>query len=108
MWVTSEEALRYCVPLGLNICDPQVPLSRSWKARSSFIPPPRTAIEEETRRNVFWLAYVTDRFQASGNEFAMTLDDEDITQVMPCLYEEFTSGVSMCWEHTFTLAVNSL
>lgn len=36
-----------------------------------------------------------DRFHASGNEFAMTLDDEDITQVMPCLMQEFTNGVSV-------------
>jgi hypothetical protein len=36
-----------------------------------------------------------DRFHASGNEFAMTLDDEDITQVMPCLYQEFTDGVGV-------------
>lgn len=36
-----------------------------------------------------------DRFHASGNEFAMTLDDEDITQVLPCLYQDFSSGVGM-------------
>ncbi|KAF8592080.1 hypothetical protein K439DRAFT_1401652 [Ramaria rubella] len=95
VWLTTGEALRYCVPLFLNVCEPQVPLIRSWKTRPTIIPPSRTAIEEETRRNTFWLAYALDRFHASGNEFAMTLDDEDITQVMPCLSHEFKNGISI-------------
>lgn len=95
VWLASGEALRYCVPLGLNICDPQVPLTRTRRTRPGIIPPSRTPVEEETRRNTFWLAYAMDRFHASGNEFAMTLDDEDITQVMPCLMQEFTNGVSV-------------
>ncbi|KAF8480648.1 fungal-specific transcription factor domain-containing protein [Gautieria morchelliformis] len=92
LWLTSGEALRYCVPLGLNICEPQVPLIRSWKSPSTIIPPSRTPIEEETRRNTFWLAYAMDRAHASGTDFAMTLDDEDITQVMPCLSQDFARG----------------
>ena len=43
---------------------------------------------------MFWLAYVMDCSQVCRTKFTMTLD-EDITQVMPCLYEGFTGRVSL-------------
>ncbi|KAF8527964.1 fungal-specific transcription factor domain-containing protein, partial [Hysterangium stoloniferum] len=94
VWITTGEALRYCVPLGLNVCKPLLPLIRPWKANSMFISPSRTGAEDETRRNTFWLAYSSDRIHAAGHEFAMTLDDEDITQVLPCSSQEFNEGLS--------------
>ncbi|KIJ45623.1 hypothetical protein M422DRAFT_29742, partial [Sphaerobolus stellatus SS14] len=92
VWMASEEVLRLLVPVGLNVCEPQTPLVRSWKAYRPFIPPAQTPREEEIRRNTFWLAYAGNRFQAAGNEFAMTLDDEDITQVLPCTYSDIIVG----------------
>jgi hypothetical protein len=69
----------------------------------SIIPPPRTPIEDETRRNTFWLAYAVDRQHGSGTGWALSLDDDDIAQVFPVTMEQFELGVSMntrfssCW-----------
>jgi hypothetical protein len=61
----------------------------------SIIPPPRTAIEDETRRNIFWLAYAIDRQHGAGSGWAISLDDDDIAQLFPVTMEQFVSGVSI-------------
>lgn len=60
----------------------------------SIIPPPRTPIEDETRRNTFWLAYAIDRQHGAGSGWALSLDDDDIAQLFPVTMEQFESGVS--------------
>jgi hypothetical protein len=61
----------------------------------TIIPPPRTPIEDETRRNTFWLAYAIDRQQGAGSGWALSLDDDDIAQLFPVTMEQFESGVSI-------------
>jgi len=52
-------------------------------------------MELEIRRNTFWLAYAANRLHAATNDFAVTLDDEDITQVLPCVYTDIVQAVSV-------------
>ena len=61
----------------------------------SVIPPPRTPIEDETRRNTFWLAYALERQHGTGSGWALSLDDSDIAQLFPVTMEQFESGVSI-------------
>lgn len=84
--------MRYCVALGLNICPPFHSISKLLRA-PLYVPPARSVIEDETRRNAFWLAYSADRMYASGNGWAMTLDDEDVSQLLPVRGDLFEQGV---------------
>lgn len=88
----SGRALRAAVPLGINVCPPFHSISKALRA-PSILPPPRTVIEDETRRNVFWLAYATERLHSSGNGWAMTIDDQDVSQLMPVRRDQFEAGV---------------
>jgi hypothetical protein len=60
---------------------------------ASIIPAARTVIEDETRRNVFWLAYATERQSGCGNGWALSLDDQDISQLLPVRGDQFEQGV---------------
>ena len=93
-WLSTGQALRSLTPLGLNICEPHVPLRRTL-APVYLLAQARDVIEEETRRNCFWLAYSMERFQTVGTGWAATLDDEDVTQVMPTTTENYLNGVCL-------------
>ncbi|KAL7285130.1 hypothetical protein ACG7TL_000222 [Trametes sanguinea] len=62
-------------------------------SRSSVIPPATNVVEDETRRNTFWVAYMMERHFAAVNNFAMMLDDEDIAQMLPVRGSEFENGI---------------
>ncbi|CDO73516.1 hypothetical protein BN946_scf185013.g151 [Trametes cinnabarina] len=86
-------SLRYAVPCGLNVCPPFDSISSSDMTRSSIIPPAVNVIEDETRRNTFWVAYMMERHFAAVNNFAMMLDDEDIAQMLPVRGSDFENGL---------------
>lgn len=46
------------------------------------------------RRNVFWLAYATDRSASVGNGWAHAIDDADVAQLLPVRGDHFEHGVS--------------
>lgn len=92
LYTCSGQSLRVAIPLGLNICPPFCSLHKS-SPRLSIISPPRTPIEDETRRNTFWLAYAVDRQHGSGTGWALSLDDDDIAQVFPVTMEQFELGI---------------
>ena len=55
----------------------------------------RTVIEDETRRNTFWIAYSMERQQGASNGWAMNLDDRDVCQLLPLRYDQFLDGVNV-------------
>ena len=76
------------------MCPPFHSISKSLRA-PSIIAPAQTIIEDEMRRNTFWLTYATERLYSSGNGWAMCLDDQDISQLLPVKYDQFAQGVRM-------------
>lgn len=84
--------MRMLVPIGLNICPPFNSISPSLRG-AAVLPPARTVIEDETRRNVFWLAYATDRTSSLSHGWAHALGDEDIAQLLPVRGDQFDGGV---------------
>lgn len=52
--------MRLSVPLGLNVCPPFHTISRTMRP-ASVLSPAKNVIEDELRRNVFWLAYAVER-----------------------------------------------
>ena len=57
--------------------------------------PARTVVEDETRRNAFWLAYATERQYGCTNGWAVFLDDQDISQLLPVQGDQFERGASV-------------
>jgi len=82
------------VPLGLNMCPPFHSISTALRG-ASILPPSRTVVEDETRRNVFWLAYATDRTTGLSNGWAYGIDDEDVAQLLPVRGDQFNKGVRL-------------
>ncbi|TBU45207.1 hypothetical protein BD309DRAFT_860573 [Dichomitus squalens] len=91
--VAFSISLRLAVPCGLNVCPPFESISNSNMARSSIIPASSNPLEDETRRNTFWIAYMMERHFGAINNFAMFLDDEDVCQMLPVRAEQFEQGI---------------
>jgi len=91
VFIASGHSLRMLVPLGLNMCPPFHSISKGLRG-ASILPPARTVIEDEMRRNVFWLAYATDRTTSLGNGWAYGIDDEDVAQLLPVRGDQFDEG----------------
>jgi hypothetical protein len=97
--MTVAQAIRASMPLGLNVEPPFSPLSDSIRT-PSLIPPPESVVEEEVRRNTFWLLYAMERMGGCSNGWALSLDDQDVSQLLPMSGFNFEVGVCMmllCW-----------
>ncbi|KAI0931896.1 hypothetical protein AcW1_000826 [Taiwanofungus camphoratus] len=102
-FLASSHALRYCLPCGLNVYPPFHTLAETLRPPSLLLPP-KNAIEDEMRRNAFWIAYAIERTHGSGNGWAMVLDDQDVSQLLPIRYDQFERGVLVLpnerqWSH---------
>ena len=81
-------------------------------SRSSVIPPAANVLEDEMRRNTFWIgrffrrlrtmlgverltAYMTEPHFLAIHNFATFLDDQDIAQMLPVREDQFEQGVSV-------------
>ncbi|KAJ3514373.1 hypothetical protein NLJ89_g2412 [Agrocybe chaxingu] len=91
MFLSSAHSMRLSVPLGLNVCPPFHSITKSERP-PSILAPARTVIEDETRRNAFWLAYATERQHGCGNGWALSLDDQDVNQLLPVRGDQFMQG----------------
>jgi hypothetical protein len=97
--MTIAQAIRAAIPLGLNVESSFSALSDSIRT-PSLIPPPESLIEEEVRRNTFWLLYAMERMGGCSNGWAVSLDDQDVMQLLPMCGFNFDLGVCMmlpCW-----------
>jgi hypothetical protein len=97
--MTIAQATRAAIPLGLNVESPFSPLSDSIRM-PSLIPAPENVVEEEVRRNTFWLLYAQERMGGCSNGWAQSLDDQDVSQLLPITGFNFELGVCMmllCW-----------
>lgn len=92
IFVASGHSMRLAVPLGLNMCPPFHSIGKSERP-PSILPPARTVIEDETRRNTFWLAYAAERQHGLGNGWALSLDNQDVSQLLPVRGDQFIQGV---------------
>ncbi|CAE6462211.1 unnamed protein product [Rhizoctonia solani] len=94
LWSTLGDVLRVAVPLGLNSRtgfrgDGTAHLSETPE---TLLPDPTNCVEEETRVNLFWVAYANERLSESPGSWAMCLDDQDIHQVVPGDLLHFEAG----------------
>ncbi|KAI0734600.1 hypothetical protein C8Q72DRAFT_806895 [Fomitopsis betulina] len=90
-YLTSASAMRYAVPCGLNICPPFHTISETLRP-TSLLPPASSVIEDECRRNTFWIGYTLERGRGMTDGWAMSLDDQDIAQLLPLRRDQFEQG----------------
>ncbi|KXN89934.1 hypothetical protein AN958_04938 [Leucoagaricus sp. SymC.cos] len=107
VFLNSGNCVRLSIPLGLNMCPPFHSISKSERP-PSIVAPARTVIEDETRRNAFWLAYALERQHGMGNGWALCLDDQDISQLLPVRGDQFEQGILVTplerqWAHAGNL-----
>jgi len=55
-------------------------------------PPPKTWLEAESRRRLFWMIYLLDRHGATATGADFGIDDDSISLRLPCHEEYFQSG----------------
>lgn len=48
------------------------------------LPDPKDWIEEESRRRLFWMIYVLDRYATVATAFEFALDEREIDRKLPC------------------------
>jgi len=92
-FMTIAQAIRCSVPLGINVESRFLPISDALRT-PSLIPPPESVIEEEIRRNTFWLLYAMERMAGCSNGWALSLDDHDVSQLLPMKGTNFELGAS--------------
>ncbi len=97
--MNSGSAIRNCIPLGLTTCKPFKIPSHGLEdgpivQEPNILPESDSPIEEETRRNIFWLAYALERQCSISSAFSVELDDHDINQLLPVRGDQFELGVS--------------
>ncbi|KAJ5180514.1 hypothetical protein N7492_003724 [Penicillium capsulatum] len=60
-----------------------------YTLRAVTLPEPDSWIEDESRRRLFWMVYLLDRYSTLATAFNFALDDRDIDRKLPCKDEFF-------------------
>ncbi|KAJ3541142.1 hypothetical protein NM688_g6125 [Phlebia brevispora] len=105
--LSAALATRSTIPCALNVCPPFHGISASQPFSSkppTILHSAKTVIEDEVRRNTFWVAYSMEREQGAGNGWAMNLDDRDVSQLLPLRLDQFLQGTLVLppgrqWSH---------
>ncbi|CAI6339652.1 unnamed protein product [Periconia digitata] len=73
-----------------------------YTLRAIVLSEPKDWIEEESRRRLFWMIYVLDRYATVATAFEFALDEKEIDRKLPCRDELFTRNVpaETRWFHT--------
>ncbi|KAJ5166702.1 uncharacterized protein N7482_005483 [Penicillium canariense] len=60
-----------------------------YTLRAVTLSEPDSWIEDESRRRLFWMVYLLDRYSTIATAFNFALDDKDIDRKLPCRDEYF-------------------
>ncbi|KAJ5729289.1 uncharacterized protein N7483_003797 [Penicillium malachiteum] len=63
-----------------------------YTLRAVTLPEADTWIEDESRRRLFWMVYLLDRYSTIATAFNFALDDKDIDRKLPCKDEFFVKN----------------
>ncbi|PGH27842.1 hypothetical protein AJ80_00392 [Polytolypa hystricis UAMH7299] len=55
-----------------------------YTLRANVLPDAKTWIEDESRRRLFWMVYLLDRYSTIATAFDFALNDSDIDRRLPC------------------------
>ncbi|KAH8169482.1 fungal specific transcription factor domain-containing protein [Sarocladium implicatum] len=87
-WNIMALITRSVVQLGLAVETTSSLVSPNFTSiytlRAMVLPEPRDFIEEESRRRLFWMVYLLDRYATISTAFDFALDDKEIDRMLPC------------------------
>ncbi|KAI0388587.1 hypothetical protein F5Y17DRAFT_452275 [Xylariaceae sp. FL0594] len=79
---------RSVVQLGLAVESHSLSVAPNYTSiytlRAMILPEPKDFIEEESRRRLFWMVYLLDRYATIATAFDFGLGDKDIDRMLPC------------------------
>ncbi|KAG9076099.1 hypothetical protein FRC06_009703, partial [Ceratobasidium sp. 370] len=93
LWAMSNFAARLSNAMGLNFSDDLCNSLSERMREKLLIDRPRSYTDVELRRNVFWCAYVLQRYHLFVSPWPFDTSDEDINQTLPGTLEAFEAGV---------------
>ena len=87
-WNMLALIARQVVQLGLSVESSSLSIAPIYPSiytlRAMILPEPRDFIEEETRRRLFWVIYLLDRYATISTAFDFALDEKEIDRRLPC------------------------
>ena len=98
-WNLLALVTRSAVQLGLSVeatsrlVTPQIP--SIYTLRATVLPEPSNWIEDESRRRVFWMIYILDRYATITTAFDFALDEKEIDRKLPCRDDLFSRNAAV-------------
>ncbi|KAF2968290.1 hypothetical protein GQX73_g5281 [Xylaria multiplex] len=87
-WNIMALITRSVVQLGLAVESNSLSVSPNYASiytlRAMVLPEPKDFVEEESRRRLFWMIYLLDRYATIATAFDFGLADKDIDRTLPC------------------------
>lgn len=105
-WNLLALIARSVVQLGLAVETTSVSVSPLYPSiytlRAMVLPEPQDWIEDESRRRLFWMVYLLDRYATIATAFEFALDDKEIDRKLPCRDDLFARNqpVETRWFNT--------
>jgi hypothetical protein len=92
-WNLLALITRSVVQLGLSMETYAPQYTSIYTLRAIVLPEPKDWIEEESRRRLFWIIYLLDRYATVATAFEFALDEKEIDRRLPCRDDLFTRNV---------------
>ncbi|KAK6064533.1 fungal specific transcription factor [Seiridium cupressi] len=87
-WNIMALITRSVVQIGLAVETSSFSVSPNYASiytlRAMILPESRDFIEDESRRRLFWMVYLLDRYATLATAFEFALDDKEIDRTLPC------------------------
>lgn len=105
-WNIMALITRSVVQLGLAVESNSLSVSPNYASiytlRAMILPEPKDFIEEESRRRLFWMIYLLDRYAMIATAFDFALGDKEIDRTLPCRDDLWIKNqkVETRWFHT--------
>src|ERR1700761_3487008 len=94
VWQYAGHTMHLAVALHLETLHPSPKLSfPAYDTIISPLPPPANQVEDEIRRNCFWLAYGVERMNTMSSGWNCFMDEKWITQALPAVEEDLWRAV---------------
>ncbi|KAI1770610.1 putative C6 transcription factor [Hypoxylon cercidicola] len=105
-WNIMALITRSVVQLGLAVESNSLSVSPNYASiytlRAMVLPEPKDFIEEESRRRLFWMIYLLDRYATLATAFDFALNDKEMDRTLPCRDDLWIKNqkVETRWFHT--------
>lgn len=84
-WNILALVARKITQLGLGV-------EKTFSLPDAALPQPKSWIEDEERRRLFWMVYILDRYATIGTSLEFVLDEAKTDRSLPCRYDLFSEN----------------